>query len=568
MKLKTILLIFILIVLSCSKYETAKTQTIFENYLSRAEKFGFSGTVFFRKGDTILLNEGKGFSSLNLNNDSETLFYIASISKSFTAAAIIKLEEQNKLKVTDSIYKFFKNCPSDKKKITIHQLLSHTSGIKSFGWNNKTNDWKIMSKQEAIEGILDSKLHSSKNKFNYNNANYILLAAIIEMTSRKTYQDYIRDEFLIPMKMQKTFFGYTIKKNNSMKIAQHFINEQGSKSYLDYPKSWLRIGGGDILSTASDLDKWISSLYNGNILSEKSKSKLFTIQTKISDNFGYGYGWYIREFPEIQKKIIFHTGSFKGYSSELRYYPKSDKSIAIFSNDGTISNITEVISNDIISLAKYDSIRIPKIKSIDYKLKSFKGKYTIDSTSYFMITTVSDKIVTAKAYGQKALLIQNGNIGHYEEMLLLNSLTYNLLATLTKNQENAFENVLPNDDLIYLKEYIDEWNAFTELDEYSYKIHHTNYLGNSIYRTYISINTSKGTKYFGFTWKNQKLIGTAPNERFNIPSIKLLPNTQNELIYYDWNKRESQFWRFLKKGTDSTFLEIKLKSYIINGFKE
>ncbi len=572
MNFKNLFIVLILVMANygCSRDVKIKKHAGLKDYLNRAESFGFSGAVHFKKKDSVLLHDWKGFSDKErkIENSDSSLFYIASVSKSFTSAAIIKLEDQRKLKTTDSLAKFFKKCPIDKQNITIHQLLTHTSGIQSFGWNSLSKDWKILSKEQTIKGVLNSEL--SNSSFNYNNANYILLAAIIEELSNSSYQDFIKKEFLKPLQMQSTFFGFDSDEDIRDLLSNNFMEEADSKSYLDYPKSWLRVGGGDIISTASDLSKWIIALYTSKIISDDGKSKLFSIQQQLDANYGYGYGWYIREFPEANKKVIFHTGSFQGYSAEIRYYPESDVSLVVLSNTNSFSNITEVISNDLLSVVKGDSIRIPLVDVSFKNSKQFTGTFYLDSLSLSHISIKKNSVnrFIAQLFGQEAMLLISADTLHYQTMQHLNHITYQFLTDLSKEVKGVYEMYLPKEDIKYLSEYEDEWGTFIEKNKFRFLVNHTVFLGNDIYRTYATLIINGKEKYFGFTWRDNRLIGTAPNEKFNIPLIKLLAYRKNELVNYDWNKKESRSWRFYKKENDSIYIKIKLDNYIIKGYKK
>ena len=126
-----------------------------EQYAASACAFGFSGTALVGKGQEVILHRGYGWSdrAQQIPNDTRTMFYIASLSKQFTAAAVLWLEAHGKLSVTDRISLYFGNVPDDKASITIHQLLTHTSGLARFGWDDTANDWRVMTRDEAVNGI-------------------------------------------------------------------------------------------------------------------------------------------------------------------------------------------------------------------------------------------------------------------------------------------------------------------------------------------------------------------------------------------------------------------------------
>ncbi len=161
-----------------------------DKYLISLTEAGFSGTVLIAKGDQIILHRGYGWTdkqrAVPVSIDSE--FWVASISKQFAAAAILKLQEKGKISLTDLITKYFKSVPKDKAAITVHQLLSHTSGI---GQNYAADG--IINRDDAVWSILQEPLKSVPGeKFNYSNDNYTLLAAIIEVASGQSYESFLR----------------------------------------------------------------------------------------------------------------------------------------------------------------------------------------------------------------------------------------------------------------------------------------------------------------------------------------------------------------------------------------
>ncbi|WP_299229000.1 serine hydrolase [uncultured Psychroserpens sp.] len=546
---KMLFTLIYLMFISCS-FDVTEHYSNSKEYLVSAENLGFSGIVHIQKNDTVLVNDARGLSNRKerIKNKISTPFYIASISKSFTAAAIIRLEDDKKLFTSDSISKYFKDCPNDKKNITIHQLLTHTSGVNSFGWDNKTNYWSLMTKREAIEGILNNPLRYSlpNNEFNYNNANYILLSAIIEHVAGKSYQEFIKEFLLEPLSLSETHFRYT-HKNEIPDLAKSYLGDEDHMKYTDYPKSWLNIGGGDIISTASDMSKWITGLFEKDILSKDGKKKMFSIQKTIEPNFGYGYGWYIRDFPEVGKKIIFHTGGFKGYSSEIRYYPHSKTATVVFVNDDAIPNSTEVISNSLLQIINGKNVVLPKVKNFIVDKEVYVGNYKIDSLSSIKIKSDKKNLI-AEYYGQSAMNFIKDYDGDIKKQIKsLNSKSNDFITNLLINPDRAFTEILPEEDIRYLKEYIDEWNLFNESVPISIELNHTIYLKNGLFRTFLTIKHPNENKYFALTWQNGLLIGTLPNSQFDIPKTKLLYLDKNELVSYDWAKNLTEKWLFYEK---------------------
>lgn len=305
-----------------------------ESYVKEQENKGFKGTVLVAKNNEIILNKAIGDSNLTTNS----VFYIASVTKQFTATAILKLQEQGKLLVNDPIAKFIDEVPLDKKGITIHHLLTHTSGLA----NNYVTDG-IKNRQEAINVILSSHLdYNVGEKYSYSAEGYNLLAIIIELVSGETYENYISQNLLAPSNLNHTgFWGY--EGNNTSNIAS-FNNLKTVKSLSRkvYHKgvsiaNYGYKGGTGIFSTSQDLYKWINTIKYSDFLSPKSIQQLFkpykNLKGNIINGVSYAYGWRV-EYKNGELTQIRHGGLEDGiHDVYVRSYTNGEI-IIVFSNSG------------------------------------------------------------------------------------------------------------------------------------------------------------------------------------------------------------------------------------------
>ena len=302
MKLKLII-VFLTCLLFCLVAE-AQTPNGFLQKLS-AEK-GFSGAVLIVKNKKILLNQGYGWANQKSKSrvKNNTKFYIASITKQFTASAILKLQEQGKLSIADSITKFFKDVPPDKQAITIHHLLSHTAGLAQ----NYAADG-IENRDAAIKSILTQSLKNPVGeKFGYTNDDYNLLAAIVEIVSGQTYEKFLRKNLLIPARMLETGFW-----KEKAQIA-------GTKEKITIKPDWGFRGATGMFSTVGDLYKWQQSLFTDKILTKASREKLLAPNNETSRG-KHAYGWFISKsanglntFWTAGYEDFGHNGMIKVYS--------------------------------------------------------------------------------------------------------------------------------------------------------------------------------------------------------------------------------------------------------------
>lgn len=303
-----------------------------DDFLTRLTGFGYSGAMLVVKDGKTILRKGYGFAnrSERVPNTAETLFDIGSLSKQFTAAAIMKLEQDGRLKTTDPISKHLKNVPQDKAHITIHQLLSHTAGIARNVTLSSKGDPSIyyeeIDREEALKRVLPTELQFEPGtKFQYSNAGYVLLAAIVDMASGQKYQEYLKKNLFEPAGMRRTGFAGRWLPAVKQTLVARGHDEQGEVGNpLKWSgESWLDLGGGGIVSTVGDLYKWQQSLATNRILSRESLAKMFT---QVRD--GYGYGWNIKETPR-KTTLIEHGGDFAGFGSQFWWF--KDEQVVVIS---------------------------------------------------------------------------------------------------------------------------------------------------------------------------------------------------------------------------------------------
>src|SRR5690606_23434181 len=211
-----------------------------------------------------------------ISNSPATIYDIGSITKQFTATAILKLEMQSKLSTDDKLSKFFNNVPRDKENITIHDLLRHQSGLIS----NVGGDYDKVSEEDFLNKVFSSKLQFGVGEaFSYSNVGYSLLAMIIEQVSGQDYETYLYKELWKPAKMEMT--GYSRPHFDQNKIAIGYYRNDSiwgnplDKEWNNNSPYWHLKGNGGILSTTEDLYKWDIALKSNLILSKEARQKLY-----------------------------------------------------------------------------------------------------------------------------------------------------------------------------------------------------------------------------------------------------------------------------------------------------
>ncbi len=309
-----------------------------DNYLAQGVENGFSGAVLIAKKGKIIINKGYGLANRDkmIPNTSTTIFSTGSVTKQFTAAAILKLVELDKLKLTDVISTFFDDLPNDKKKITIHQLLTHSAGlVDAIG----DGDFDYMPTSDFFKTLFATKLlHKPGTKHRYSNAGYSVLARVIELVTAQEYEVFLQKYLFEPSGMKQT--GYLKPKWDDNKLAIGYargVMDYGSmiSRFQEAGKiSWGLKGNGGIQSTQEDMYKWYKALKSNTILSKSSTellTKPYIQEQQGSDESFYAYGWAIFN-SKRNTKIITHNGSNGIFFHEVMWLPKEDVVIIYSTN--------------------------------------------------------------------------------------------------------------------------------------------------------------------------------------------------------------------------------------------
>lgn len=294
----------------------------------------FSGVVLVAQNDRIIFNKAYGRKNNQENgmNDLNTVFDICSITKQFTAAGILKLSMQNKVSMNDKLSKYFDDVPKDKKDITIHQLLTHSSGL-TVGIGG---DYDTVTEEAFLRQVFSSTLISPVGeKFNYSNIGYSLLALIIEKASGMDYETFLNVAIFEPSKMNHT--GYVIPDWKNNEVANGFLD--GTEAKKPNEENWSEKGpylnlkgNGGVLSRASDLLLWSQAIQNNTVLDEATTSTYLSPHFQWDDLYThYGYGWGI-ENNDSENKLVLHGGTSDLFATDLWIYPKKGITIIVLSN--------------------------------------------------------------------------------------------------------------------------------------------------------------------------------------------------------------------------------------------
>jgi len=309
-------------------------------YLSKLTKARlFSGSVLIARDGKVLVRKGYGDADREKHvvNTAQTKFRIGSMTKPFTAMAILILQAQGKLNVHNRICTYLSECPATWQKITLHHLLTHTSGIPDFPHfpDYLTTQGLPSSPTQTIARFKDKPLDFQPGeKFSYSNSGYIVLGAIIERTSGATYEAFLRDNIFVPLQMVNS--GYD-RNNGDLAVG---YRDQTSVP-ADFIDMSIPYAAGGLYSTVEDLYCWDQALYTDKLIPKNLRDKMFTpfVLMPNGGGLGYGYGWGIGE--EGNHPIVSHEGGINGFHGAIARYP-NDKTVIIILGNRQDMNLFEM----------------------------------------------------------------------------------------------------------------------------------------------------------------------------------------------------------------------------------
>ena len=306
-------------------------------YLKSLVPFGFSGNAIVASGGKVLLAQGYGMADRgrNIPMRADTVISVGSITKQFTAAAILRLAEMGKLNVHDSMAAYLPGVPADKRQITLHELLTHTAGLQS----DYGGDYEKIGRDAFVARVMAAPLETMPGRrFSYANAGYGLLAAIVERVSGTSYERFLRDNLFLPAGMLET--GYRIPQWPASRIAIGYdrngeswgtIEGHGWSAQGPY---WNLMGNGGILSTPADMLRWSEALQQRRVLNNASVAALQTGYVDEPMGGRYGYGWDIETTPH--GTLVSHNGGNGIFAAEFLRFVDSDTVVYVATNAAAV----------------------------------------------------------------------------------------------------------------------------------------------------------------------------------------------------------------------------------------
>ena len=414
----TFAIYFLIILNSNAQGLESKIDNILSNQFKSSETgvaalVAKNGKIIYRKAF------GKANLELEVNMTPENVFQIGSITKQFTSVAILMLLEEGLLSLEDDITKFIPTYPTNGKKITIHHLLTHTSGIKSYTSMQRFGE--VMTIDETPLKFIDFFKNEPMDfdpgeKYLYNNSGYFILGYIVEKVSGISYPKFIQERIFDAIDMKSSYYG---SHKKLIKNRASGYQKGAEFSNAQYISLTLPYAAGSIMSNVDDMLKWQTAITSNVFLKKATIDKAFTNYTLINgDKINYGYGWSINEINDVP--TIEHGGAIPGYLSMGVFVPSKKVYVIVFSNCGCQSPTN--IALEIAALA-IDKTRQGNENTINLsieQLNTWVGTYEFDAEVLRYITLKDGQLYSKREGSPKAFKIHptSPNTFSFEEGFL------------------------------------------------------------------------------------------------------------------------------------------------------
>ena len=357
----------------------------------------FMGSVLVAREGRVLIDKGYGSADLewNIPNDPDTVFRLGSVTKQFTAAAILLLEERGKLRTSDPVSAYLPDAPVAWAKVTIFNLLTHTSGIPNYTEFPDLPTFQLLPTTPAqLVARFEAKPLDFQpgEKWAYSNSNYALLGLLIEKVSGQAYADFLRQNIFTPLKM--THSGYDSNAAIIPHRASGYAPGPNGVQHAGYTDMTVPYAAGALYSTTRDLRLWEDALYGGRLLSAASLKKMTT-------PFLNGYAMGLAVGQSGGHPVFSHSGGIQGFNTYLAYYPEEKMTVVVLGNLN--GGAPDQIGVHLAAVAHGEAVTLPferKEVAVDpHILATYVGNYEL-APGFVLAVTLEDGHLMTQATGQ------------------------------------------------------------------------------------------------------------------------------------------------------------------------
>ncbi len=479
-----------------------------DQHLTRLATFGFSGSVLVAKDGKPILQKSYGLANREraIPVTEATVFDVASITKQFTATAILQLEEAGKLKVTDPLNKFFPDLPKDKQAITLHHLLTHTSGLPG------VVEGETPTRNIFLRRIFEARLNAEPGtRYAYSNAGYTILAALIEILSGGSYEAFLRERLFAPAGLTNTGFYEDKEKWPDGAVAHGYDDLTDKGAPTSWKPDYKYRGSSYVLTSATDLYKWEQALAGERILSKAAKQKFFHphVQSDIP-GAQYAYGWSVDRAPNGTKRIS-HDGIGFGFGAVYSRYVEAGLVVIVVTNQALGRFLPMVpLQNDLWAIVmEGKSTELPNLAAPEAeRLADYVGTYELPEGGRFTTLVAGSRLIMS-AEGQGAIdLLSGADSKERKQNADFNARAQAVFEGISKGEFSAALREMAHqgtpDELkqmltAYRKRFTDRLGEFRSIEVLG-TIPET-----EATMTYLRLNFEKGSDHRRIRWENGKL---------------------------------------------------------------
>jgi CubicO group peptidase (beta-lactamase class C family) len=522
---------------------TSELSEKLQAYISRLVPFNFAGAVLVAKDGVIIEQNGYGLAdhARMVPVTSATAFDIASFTKWFTAVAILKLAQEGKLGLHDKINLYFEGVPSDKSGITVHQLLTHTAGLKLYSGE----DYEHITRDDAVRRILDAPLQSAPGaEYHYSNPSYSLLGAIVELISGLPYEGYLNEHLFRPAGMSKT--GYVLPQWESDEVMHGYEGERDAGTPFDQGwtsegPGWNLHANGGMLSTVGDLYKWHLALTDNTLLGEEARGLMLTPYVQavgtLPDGALSGYGVYISETPR-GTRLITRGGTSDYFHAGYEHFTEENAVLIMLAS---LDNFPVRVAQENLVRIVFGPSRpaLPPAALIELRasdLEKYCGVYWLPSGAKLSIAARERALVITPT-GQEALnLFMKADPKQFAHYAQLNALTASIIEAMAAGDFGPLEVVTPPERVQSRRRHFEKlWQSWSSA-----------YTGQRVLgtapssllhsagaaATSVAIEMKEDVEHLTFLWEEGQLTGTINGLVEQLAAVAV-PQSPTDFVAFD-----------------------------------
>jgi CubicO group peptidase (beta-lactamase class C family) len=513
--------------------EESKIDVNIDRYLSALEALGFSGAIIVSEGDEVVLRKGYGLADRESRRPytPNTIQTSASITKQFTGAAILLLESRGELSVNDPITKYFEQVPEEKQDITIHQLLTHSSGLTG----GIGDDEDPMEKQPYFDGVMAKPLYFNPGTgYAYSNSGYSLLGMIVEQVSGVNYESFLRNELLLPSGMTNT--GYVLPGWNPENLAVGYRNGERwglvhKRGWIEDGPNWVLRANGGLHTTVDDMYRWLKTVQGRGVLDENAARRWTT--GYVNDGFSeYGYGWRVYNHNKWGQ-LITHGGSNRIFEADFVWLPERDFFFYIQGNTSMVPARSQ--SGNILNAAFDSSFVMPPLVEVDESADPALAQQRAGTYHLYdgkLELTADDTRLVAKITGQSVFDLM---FGHNDDQKIrfakLNERTRIAMDKMQDGQEDALSGLVheETDAIAATAPFLRRINQIGNLDSLHVIGTFANAPGSRFYEsgpwtTFVYAEFATWNQYWNLVWGEDETY--SEDRRGPWPTFTLVPTAE------------------------------------------